>query len=141
MQCYCPLGALLLAMRETQEWIAQAINAERAARGMTIKALATASGVPERSLIRVLKCERDLNVAQLAKLAAALGVLPSYLQLEAERRYARATPEARAAAIIQSDETLTSRQKNALLGESITGPSEVPSQADDDRGGATHHPE
>lgn len=64
----------------------KAIRAETAARGQTIRGLSKQAGIPERVMIRALNCERDLNMAQLSQIASALGVSPSYLVSEGERR-------------------------------------------------------
>lgn len=107
-------------VREHQAWLARAIQAERGAIGMPISQLADQSGMVYRVLHRALKCERDLSVEQLARIAQALGVSVSYLVLEAERRRNSATAAERAAVIIESDRTLTAGQKATLKRESET---------------------
>lgn len=116
-------------MREFQAWIAQAIQAERAAQGITLKALARASGVPERTLIRALQCERDMTTEQLGKIAAAMNLAPSYLISEAERRRDMAqTVRPLSAADIagflaepDSDPTLNTRLSEARAASGLTG--------------------
>jgi transcriptional regulator with XRE-family HTH domain len=93
--------------RDYQLFIVQAINAERAAQGLTAKALQEKSGIPDKTFRRAMACERDLDVAQLGKIADALGVLPSDLALEGERRRKRSTgrPDQDAALRVIADET------------------------------------
>ena len=66
--------------------VAEALRAERAAAGLSIRELADRAGMVAVTLQRVLKAERDINVAQLAALAPVLGMTPSTLLAEAERR-------------------------------------------------------
>lgn len=74
--------------------VAATLRAERAVAGLTTLALAERSGVPERTLMRILAAERDISVAQVEKLADALGVTPIYVVTEAERRLERARTDA-----------------------------------------------
>lgn len=76
---------------DINEATAKAIAAERSAAGLTIKELSEKSGVPERTLIRMLKNERDIKVTQIAQLAEVFGINPHELIEEAERFIARAT--------------------------------------------------
>ena len=66
--------------------VAETLRAERAAAGLTIPELADRAGMVAVTLQRVLKAERDITVAQLAALAPVLGMTPSKLLAEAERR-------------------------------------------------------
>ena len=68
--------------------VAEALRAERASAGLSIRELADRAGMVAVTLQRVLKAERDITVAQLAALAPALGMTPSTLLAEAERRSA-----------------------------------------------------
>lgn len=79
---------------DMNEATAKAIAAERAAAGLTTKRLAEESGIPERTLIRILKAERDIKVTQLAQLADVFNLYPHELIEEAERfqRRAQRTP-------------------------------------------------
>ena len=70
---------------DINEATAKAIAAERSAAGLTIKELSEKSGVPERTLIRMLKNERDIKVTQIAQLAEVFGINP-----HAEKFIARA---------------------------------------------------
>ena len=70
---------------DMNEATSKAIAAERAAAHMTVKELAEKSGVPERTLIRLLKNERKINVIQVAQIASAIGIYPHELIEEAER--------------------------------------------------------
>ncbi|MHB1063568.1 MAG: helix-turn-helix domain-containing protein [Georgenia sp.] len=69
--------------------VARAISAERSIAKMTVKALAKDSGIPERSLMRVLQAEREIKVNQVAQLATALGVFPHEIIEHAEQILAR----------------------------------------------------
>ncbi|GAB2457819.1 hypothetical protein [Xylanimonas ulmi] len=71
--------------------VAKAIGAERSIAEMTVKQLSDASGIPARSLMRVLGAERDIKVNQVADLAAALGVYPHELIEHAEQILARSS--------------------------------------------------
>lgn len=75
---------------DMNEATSKALAAERSAAHLTIKELAEKSGVPERTLIRVLKNERNINVIQVAQLANALGVYPHEIIESAERFVERA---------------------------------------------------
>lgn len=70
---------------DMNEATSKAIAAERSAAHMTIKELASKSGVPERTLIRLLKNERNINVIQIAQIADAVGIYPHELIESAER--------------------------------------------------------
>ena len=74
---------------DINEATAKALSAERAASGLTIKELVEKSGIPERTLIRVLKGERDINMLQISKLAPIYGMQPHEIIVEAERYIAR----------------------------------------------------
>lgn len=75
---------------DINEATAKAIAAERSAAGLTIKELSEKSGVPERTLIRMLKNERDIKVTQIAQLADVFSINPHELIEEAEKFIARA---------------------------------------------------
>lgn len=74
---------------DMNEATSKAIGAERGIAGMTVRDLASASGIPERSLMRVLQAERDIKVNQVAQIAAALGIYPHELIETAEQLLAR----------------------------------------------------
>lgn len=69
--------------------VAAELRAERAAQDLTMQELATAAGVPFGSLRRYLAAERNIDVATLAALAAALGTTSADLVSAAEARVAR----------------------------------------------------
>jgi transcriptional regulator with XRE-family HTH domain len=69
---------------DMNEATAKAIASERSAAGLTIKRLAECSGVPQRTLIRMLKNERDIKVTQLEQLAKVFGIYPHELIVSAE---------------------------------------------------------
>lgn len=77
--------------REYQRFLVQAINAERAAQGLTIKELARRAGIGERTLLRINGLERDLDFQQIEQIARALNVAVSSLTLAAEARRSGAT--------------------------------------------------
>ena len=98
---------------DINEATAKALSAERAASGLTIKELAEKSGIPERTLIRVLKGERDINILQISKLAPVYGMQPHEIIVEAERYIAR---DRRNTAINAVDATMNAedREREAL---------------------------
>lgn len=69
--------------------VAAQIQAERAAKGLTVKQLAEASDVHYGSLRRYLKCERDIDVATAEALASALGLEVIDLVADAMKRMER----------------------------------------------------
>lgn len=71
-------------MRDYQQALVAAISAELGGRGWTRKQLADASGITDQTLRRVMRLERDMNVAQLGAIVDALGVTHEYLAAEAE---------------------------------------------------------
>lgn len=81
---------------DMNEAVAKAISAERTIAGLTVKQLAIASGIPERSLMRILQAERDIKANQIAALADALKLYPHELVEHAEvilERAERAVPQ------------------------------------------------
>lgn len=66
--------------------LAATLRAERAANRMTVAALAAASGMAERTVIRHLAGERPVTVGQLDAYARALGTTGSRLMAAAEQR-------------------------------------------------------
>ena len=70
---------------DINEATAKAIQAERAAAGLTIKDLSERSGVPISTLMRILKSERDIKVNQIAQLADVLDLYPHEILQEAEK--------------------------------------------------------
>lgn len=74
---------------DMNEATSAAISAERAIAKLTVKELSALSGIPERSLMRILQAERDIKVNQIADLAAALRIYPHELIESAEIILAR----------------------------------------------------
>lgn len=70
---------------DMNEATSKALAAERAAARLTIKELARKSGLNERTLIRILQGERNINVLQIAQLAAVFDVYPHEIIETAER--------------------------------------------------------
>lgn len=70
---------------DMNEATSKAIAAERSAAHLTIKELAKKANLNERTLIRLLQNERNINVIQLAQLAEVFGVYPHELIEAAER--------------------------------------------------------
>lgn len=58
---------------------------------MTVKELSEKSGVPERSLMRVLQAEREIKINQLAQIAAGLDIYPHEIVESAENILDRET--------------------------------------------------
>ena len=67
----CKLYAARMDMTEA---VAAALRAEMAARRITYRQLAERAGVPERTLARVLKPERDIKIDTLVALTKAWGI-------------------------------------------------------------------
>lgn len=80
-------------IRTLTDAVAATLRAERAAADLTTLALAELSGVPERTLMRILAAERDISVKQIDLLTRALGISSAYVMTEAERRLERAIAE------------------------------------------------
>jgi transcriptional regulator with XRE-family HTH domain len=98
---------------DINEATAKAISAERSAAGLTIKELAEKSGVPERTLIRLLKDERDIKVDQIYRLTEVFGIYPHELMESAERFMQR---DARGAIDVSQ---LTDEQRIAITLEKL----------------------
>lgn len=62
------------------------IAAERVAKGMTQEQLAGVVGIAKKSLTRYENGERDPQLWVIAKVAEALGIVPSQLIIRAEAR-------------------------------------------------------
>jgi transcriptional regulator with XRE-family HTH domain len=63
------------------------VRAEAAARGMSIKALATESGISPGTMANYTNRGRTMNLDTIEKLAGGLGITPERLvQMAAERR-------------------------------------------------------
>lgn len=75
---------------DMNEATSKAIAAERSAAHLTIKELAKKANLNERTLIRLLQNERNINVIQLAQLAEVFEVYPHELIEAAERFIERA---------------------------------------------------
>lgn len=74
--------------------VAKAIGAERNIAGLTVRKLAAVSGIPERSLMRILQAERDIKINQVQAIARALKLYPHEIIEHAEQILARASREA-----------------------------------------------
>lgn len=74
---------------DMNEATAKAISAERAAAGLTIKELSEKADIPERTLMRILKAERDIKINQISQLAEALELYPHEIVSEAEKYISR----------------------------------------------------
>ena len=70
--------------------VAKALAAQRVIAGVTICRLAEASGIPERTLSRLLSGDAEIKVAQLGALARVLGSTTSEIVVEGERILDRA---------------------------------------------------
>lgn len=75
---------------DINEAISRVLSAERSAAHLTIKELSAQADIPERTLIRVLKGERDINVLQIARLAPVFGLYPHEIMDSAEKLIERA---------------------------------------------------
>ena len=83
------------AYMDMNEAVAKALGAERTISEMTVRKLAQEAGIPERSLMRILQAEREINVNQIEKLARAFKLYPHEIIEHAEtilERAERAAP-------------------------------------------------
>jgi transcriptional regulator with XRE-family HTH domain len=69
--------------------LAATLRAERGATSMTVDQLAAKSGIPKRTLLRLLQAERHINTDHLYALAVAFELEPADLIQMAQRRLAR----------------------------------------------------
>lgn len=70
--------------------MAATLNGERVANGMTFDALAEATGIPKRTLLRkVSTVERHLNIEDVRRIAQAFGLTVAEVMVRAEDRLAR----------------------------------------------------
>ena len=69
--------------------LAEEIRAEMGVARLTARALAKSSGIPERTLARLISGERSIDVAQFEMLARALGLSMAMLLQRAEARVAQ----------------------------------------------------
>lgn len=78
---------------DINEAVAAELRAERSALTpkVSVDALALKSGVPKRTLVRMLKAERNINVVMLRAIAQGLGVEPAEIMRRAERRMSNAS--------------------------------------------------
>lgn len=74
--------------------VAATLNGERTAAGLTHDDLAELSGVNKRTLMRLLKAQRDIDVNVMAALAAVFNLTPAELLAKAEDWQRRTDPEA-----------------------------------------------
>ena len=89
------IGAYAARM-DMNEAVAKAVGAERTIADMTVRKLAEEAGIPERSLMRILQAEREINVNQIEKLARAFKLYPHEIIEHAEtilERAERTTPD------------------------------------------------
>ena len=68
--------------------LAAELRAERAVKSVTYSVLEAQSGIPERTLMRLFKGDRDLRASHLILIAGVLGVTPADLIARAEKRVA-----------------------------------------------------
>src|SRR6478609_6046399 len=71
--------------RQYQQALVAAIRSELGGRGWSRKQLAELSGITEQTMERIFNLKRDMSVRQVEQIAAALGVEPESLALEARR--------------------------------------------------------
>lgn len=69
---------------DMNEAVAKAIGAERSIADLTVRELALLSGIPERSLMRILQAERDIKVNQVEQLSTAMKLYPHEIIERAE---------------------------------------------------------
>lgn len=69
--------------------VAAELRAERGAQKVTVDALAARSGIPKRTLLRLLNAERGVTLAHLSAITGALDVDAVLILRRAEERLAR----------------------------------------------------
>lgn len=98
---------------EFQYYIAQAINAERGARGYTNKRLQEMAKIPDKTWRRAMASEGTFDLDQLGRICTALAVPMSQILRDAERRQAT-DPDVEAVALINSSD-LSPTQKTEQI--------------------------
>ncbi|WP_422114152.1 helix-turn-helix transcriptional regulator [Gardnerella sp. DNF00622A] len=107
---------------DINEAMAKSISAERAAAGLTIKELAEKSTINERTLLRLLKSERNINVRHVALLAEVFDLKPHelvkqaeiYMQRELRKKMEQPEPSAHSESSASSDSDVSSVSSNNL---------------------------
>lgn len=107
---------------DINEAMAKSISAERAAAGLTIKELAEKSTINERTLLRLLKSERNINVRHVALLAEVFDLKPHelvkqaeiYMQRELRKKMEQPEPFAKPESSASSDSDASSVSSNNL---------------------------
>lgn len=107
---------------DINEAMAKSISAERAAAGLTIKELAEKSTINERTLLRLLKSERNINVRHVALLAEVFDLKPHelvkqaeiYMQRELRKKMEQPEPSAHSESSASSDSDVSSDASNNL---------------------------
>ena len=107
---------------DINEAMAKSISAERAAAGLTIKELAEKSTINERTLLRLLKSERNINVRHVALLAEVFDLKPHelvkqaeiYMQRELRKKMEQPEPPAHSESSASSDSDVSSVSSNNL---------------------------
>lgn len=120
---------------DINEAMAKSISAERAAAGLTIKELAEKSTINERTLLRLLKNERNINVRHVALLAEVFDLKPHelvkqaeiYMQRELRKEMEQQEPEPSATVDSSVSDSSASNASSSSDASSVP-----PSAADDD---------
>ena len=107
---------------DINEAMAKSISAERAAAGLTIKELAEKSTINERTLLRLLKSERNINVRHVALLAEVFDLKPHelvkqaeiYMQRELRKKMEQPEPSAHSESSASSGSDVSSVSSNNL---------------------------
>lgn len=107
---------------DINEAMAKSISAERAAAGLTIKELAEKSTINERTLLRLLKSERNINVRHVALLAEVFDLKPHelvkqaeiYMQRELRKKMEQPEPSAKPESSASSGADVSSVSSNNL---------------------------
>lgn len=72
---------------DLRQALKEAINAERGARGWSVRQLSDSSGVPYGTLRHYVEHDRDIPSLAITSIAHAFGMTSSELVIEAERRW------------------------------------------------------
>ena len=93
--------------------VAAELRAERGAQKITVDALAQRSGVPKRTLLRLLNAERGIALGPLAAITEALDVPMSLVVSRAEERLGR---EASASAVVDPGGVVVPMRRRGVYG-------------------------
>lgn len=122
---------------ELQAWIVRIIRArlaEQPTGQRSVSWLSRSSGIPDKTLRRILDCERPAPLERLAQLAHVFGMTLSDLVSTAETAMTQAPDHVRRIVSIQGTTSLSGAQKAALIGDVSPQTSDVASFSEHETG-------